>query len=268
MGDPLHLKMLGTRFDIRCGTEGWSALTRLLWEPFVVVPNGNGEVVTIDEHNGSWKVSCGWHADLIQVDPWLLSNEIRHLLVEKALRRSDAIGIHAAAVARARRSIILVGESGAGKTTLTLHLASIGWDYVTDDLVVLDAQGQLMPFPKPLGIKEPARWSQFAHHYANLDWPSVPKDLFLVPPEALGWIDPAVSHEVAAVVFLQRGSNGEVSIEQLSAGRALADLGPYTRPIDASSISVLGAICSQARCAQLISDDPAAAAVRLEELVR
>ena len=268
MRDPLHLLMLGTRFDIRCGTEGWSALTHLLWEPFVVRSDSDGEVVRIDQHNGSWKVSCGWHADLIQADPWLLSNEIRHLLVEEALRRSDAIAIHAAAVARAGRAIVLVGESGAGKTTLTLQLASAGWDYVTDDLVVVDARGRLMPFPKPLGIKEPTHWSQFAHHFVELDWPSAPKDLFLVPPQALGWIDPAASHEVAAVVFLQRGRNGEVRVEELSGGRALADLGPYTRPIDASSMSVLGAICARARCAQLVSDDPVAAAARLEELVR
>ena len=264
----LHLILLGTRFDIRCSSEKWAAFTGLLWEPFVIEPATGGEAVTIDQHDGSWRVSCGWHPDLVQQDPWLLSNELRHLLVEEALRRSDAIAIHSAAVGKDGRAIVVVGESGAGKTTLSLQLASDGWGYLTDDVVVLDPRGRLLPFPKPLGIKDADRYTHFERHFAGLVWPPPPTDLFLIPPRALGWIDPNEAHEVVAVVFLQRGRDGMVIMEEVSAGRTLADLGPYSRPIDSSSLAVLGAICAGARCARLVSDDPVGAAGRLEELVK
>lgn len=266
MNKSVGLELLGVSFSLDCATKEWARLMEVLWEPFVA-DDARGDVLAIAEDEGGWRTTCGWHVDLVQADPWLMANEIRHLLVEEALARSKVTAIHAAALARGERGLILVGDSGAGKTTLTFELAARGFEYLTDDLVVLGDGGRLSPFPKPLGIKEPERWEEFSHHLDDLDWPGSPNDLFLVPPRALGWKDPKEPCSVGAIVFLERGSNGEVRTETLSGGRTLADLGAFARPIDTASLSMLAAVCADAACARLVSDDPPSAAAALEDLL-
>lgn len=66
--------------------------------------------------------------------------------------------LHAAAVAHRGRTLLIPGESGAGKTTLTAWLAANGFDYLSDELVHLPDVGEtLNPFRRPLNIKRAAR---------------------------------------------------------------------------------------------------------------
>ncbi len=48
-------------------------------------------------------------------------------------------GLHAGAVEGAGTSFLVVGDSGCGKTTTTLALASSGWRFLSDDAVILHA---------------------------------------------------------------------------------------------------------------------------------
>lgn len=60
--------------------------------------------------------------------------------VSAALRRAGRFELHSAALtAPAGGSVLIAGPSGSGKSTLSVHLASAGWSYVTDDVLVLDA---------------------------------------------------------------------------------------------------------------------------------
>ena len=47
--------------------------------------------------------------------------------------------IHAASVARKGGAILIVGQSGAGKTSIAMTCASQGWDYLGDDAVIVRA---------------------------------------------------------------------------------------------------------------------------------
>ncbi|MDC7784293.1 hypothetical protein PQJ75_08080 [Rhodoplanes sp. TEM] len=47
--------------------------------------------------------------------------------------------IHAAAVARGGRAVLICGMSGAGKTSMALACAAAGWDYLGDDAVMVRA---------------------------------------------------------------------------------------------------------------------------------
>lgn len=259
----VHLRMLGTDFCIDCEDDAWADLLRRLWEPFVV-DQGAGEPLAITRRDSSWCITSGWHPDLVQDDPWVLANELRHLLVEEAIARSDYTTIHAAALTRDKAAVVIVGASGAGKTTLTFELSRGGWEYATDDLVVLDDDGSLHPFPKPLGVKEPSEWPRYAQHLERLEWPGAPTDLFLVPPRALRWRAPDEPCVVTAIVFLERGQSGKVSLQPVTPGRAVADLAPFARPIAVAGLGVLARLCARARCAHLVSDDPAGAAEALE----
>lgn len=73
-------------------------------------------------------------------------DEVRHIVIREVLecltgREHVGQTLHAGAVARNGRTLILTGESGAGKTTLGLGLALAGCAYVADDHVMLDRDG-------------------------------------------------------------------------------------------------------------------------------
>ncbi len=78
--------------------------------------------------------------------------ERRSLLFERvishglapALRRAGAFELHCAAVIDPKTSIsaLIVGASGSGKSTLTLQLAANGWNFSSDDVVLLTATGE------------------------------------------------------------------------------------------------------------------------------
>lgn len=61
--------------------------------------------------------------------------------------------IHAALAAMEGAGVLIAGPSGAGKTTLVAGLALRDYDYVTDEIVVVDPEtGGVLPFPRTLNL--------------------------------------------------------------------------------------------------------------------
>jgi hypothetical protein len=84
----------------------------------------------------------------------ILLEKLQDHLVEQC---TGGILLHAAAVARGKRSLLLAGTTGAGKTTLATWLVQRGCDYLTDELVWVDASGtRLHGFARPLHLKTEA----------------------------------------------------------------------------------------------------------------
>ena len=63
-----------------------------------------------------------------------------------------ASAIHAAALARPEGGILLLGMSGAGKSTMTASLGHAGWDILSDDISVLWGQEELLLAPAAQGV--------------------------------------------------------------------------------------------------------------------
>jgi len=70
-----------------------------------------------------------------------------------ALEAPDYIFLHAGVVADGDRAIVMPGMSFAGKTTLVRALVDAGATYYSDEFAVLDANGYVLPYPKPLSIR-------------------------------------------------------------------------------------------------------------------
>lgn len=70
--------------------------------------------------------------------------------VDAALAATDQhVVIHAAALRRDTDTLLMLGKSGAGKTTLTLGLMGRGWEPFTDDAVLLDTHSlEVRTFPR------------------------------------------------------------------------------------------------------------------------
>lgn len=85
------------------------------------------------------------------------------LAAEMAMNMQVALGerrhllIHASAVERGGRAIIMPGDSGSGKSTLAALLGENGWRLLADEFVMIDmATGMVLPFPRAISLKNSA----------------------------------------------------------------------------------------------------------------
>ncbi len=60
--------------------------------------------------------------------------------------------IHASAIARGKECALFTGEGGVGKTAMCLIASSMGYDYLNDDLSLVDSEGICYHHPKRLQI--------------------------------------------------------------------------------------------------------------------
>jgi HprK-related kinase A len=90
---------------------------------------------------------------------------LRHglLAAEMAMNLQMALGqrryllLHAAAVERDGRALLMTGESGSGKSTLAALLGERGWRFMGDEFALVDlADGRLHPFPRAVSLKNEA----------------------------------------------------------------------------------------------------------------
>lgn len=74
---------------------------------------------------------------------WSLSAHGHHYLL-----------LHAAVLERNGHAIVLPGDPGAGKSTLTAALALSGYRLLSDEMALIDREtGMLMPLARPVGLK-------------------------------------------------------------------------------------------------------------------
>jgi HprK-related kinase A len=66
----------------------------------------------------------------------------------------DCLMLHAAALERNGRAVILPAGSGAGKSTLSTAMMARGWRLLTDETVIIrPADGRLLPLARPISLK-------------------------------------------------------------------------------------------------------------------
>lgn len=70
-----------------------------------------------------------------------------------ALHAPDHVFVHAGVVAHGGTAIVIPGPSFSGKTTLVAELVRAGARYYSDEFAVLDEQGLVHPYAKPLSMR-------------------------------------------------------------------------------------------------------------------
>jgi hypothetical protein len=117
------------------------------------------------------------------------------------VRAPDRIFVHAGVVAHNRRAILVPGLSFAGKTTLVLALVRAGAVYYSDEFAILDQDGLVHPYAKPVSVRNGGR-VQSDHDI-----------------ERYGGVAGTEPIEVGAVVFTQFRPGAEWNPTQLSPAR-------------------------------------------------
>jgi hypothetical protein len=193
-------------------------------------------------------------------------------LIDEVLRSAVyEVALHAAALVRHDRALLLVGRPGAGKTTLSFALARSGFDLAADDVVLMRDGGLVSGLPFAAAAKGGA-WKLVARYWPNLlDCPVYRRPdgklvRYLVP----GCMASPLPRRVGWIALLDRRSHGAVSIDDVdpvAALRALIDGGTARDDqMSTTGFTSLVSALSDVRCYRITYADLGEATDRLLEL--
>ncbi len=85
--------------------------------------------------------------------PQLFDTLEQHAELLTAFRAQDCLFVHTGVVGWRNRAILIPGRSMTGKTSLVRALVEAGATYYSDEFAVLDKEGLVHPYPRPLSIR-------------------------------------------------------------------------------------------------------------------
>jgi len=77
--------------------------------------------------------------------------------LEVACHSPVGLFVHAGVVGWADRAWLLPGTSHSGKSELVHALVSLGCGYLSDEFAVLQSDGRVLAYPRPLSLRQPPR---------------------------------------------------------------------------------------------------------------
>jgi len=123
------------------------------WTQFEIAGGGNcftdGKTSYIDIEGSMVAIARPGHAvvevwtnGMLEIQSPALTRVVTYALAA-ALRRRRLFELHSGAVIdpESGQGVLVIGPSGSGKSTLTVQLAAAGWSFLTDDVLVLGAEG-------------------------------------------------------------------------------------------------------------------------------
>lgn len=169
------------------------------------------------------------------------------------------VGLHAGAVARPEGVVLLPAPSGSGKTTLTAALVAAGWDYLTDELALLERSMTVQPFARPLCLSR-AAIELFPGLAERLPPELVSErcEKLQVRPDEIRPASLSSGGPPRAVVFPRYEEGAETRLRPLTQVETLLDLLPNTFDLAHDSQARLGTLAGLCRAApgyRLVSGD-------------
>lgn len=172
--------------------------------------------------------------------------------------------LHGAVLVQRDAVLVLPGVARSGKTTLSALLAGLGWQFFSDELVVLDVDsGGVAPFPLPMSIK-PGSVGVLRPHYPELGsarlWDRVDGQQvrYLLPPASALPGSPDVQALPSVLVFPKYTPHGGVrleEIEKVAALQRLAVTGSSNRTLRAADIKAMIDLVERCPAYALVYDD-------------
>jgi hypothetical protein len=77
----------------------------------------------------------------------------KDLIIATQLKSKDILFFHAAALTCKDRTVMIVGESGAGKSSVTWGLLQHGFKYLSDEMVPVEPGLRIHSFPRAVNLK-------------------------------------------------------------------------------------------------------------------
>jgi len=143
------------------------------------------------------------------------------------------LSMHAAAVRVGDMAVCLAGVSGAGKSSLCTAALLDGTGYLSDEFSLLDGQGRIVPFPRPL------QWGKQRHPaftHATMQAAGFGKFRFVFPDyrgRMLGtllWFPPRIESQplpLAAIVFPTYRRDAKTAVAPMLRSQALMEIATH-----------------------------------------
>ncbi len=196
--------------------------------------------------------------DLVAV----LELDLYHLVAERA---APGWLLHAAALERDGRALVLAGPSGAGKTTLALALVARGWRIATEEMVLIDSSLAVRGLARPLHA--PADSPQ--HRAMPATWRTL--DYPLRGSHVRGVVaQPIAAHRIAgplplgALLRIDHAPDAAARLAPMPPARAIARLWPCTLRQDDPGLAAATAIVGTVQPLELMSGSIADAVTALD----
>lgn len=135
---------------------------------------------------------------------------------------------HASALSHGQNSILMLGDSGNGKSTSLALLQAHGFNCIADDFVPIDNEKNVHPFPAGISIKKnsletllpyyPELENSAEYHYERLN-----KTVRYLPPVD---IDYEKTYPCRALIFIKYDANIDFEFEEVSALTGFQSLVP------------------------------------------
>ncbi|HXG66902.1 MAG TPA: hypothetical protein VNO70_17500 [Blastocatellia bacterium] len=158
-----------------------------------------------------------------------------NLHIHVAERARGRVFLHAGVVGWRGKAILIPGRSFSGKTTLVSELVRAGATYYSDEYAVLDEQGRVYPFPRPLAIREDGGTQQTRYSIESLGGRAGVRPL-----------------PVGLVVLSRYKQGGRWRPQQLSDGQGALELLNNAVPARSKPADVLGAVRQVVSKAQVL----------------
>lgn len=178
----------------------------------------------------------------------IFESDLHIYIAEKAHRR---VFVHAGVVGWKGKAIVIPGRSFSGKTTLVSELVRAGATYYSDEFAVLDAQGRVHPFPRPLAIREDGGAEQIKY-----------------PVEALGGQAGVKPLPVGLVIVSKYKQGARWRPQQLSGGKGALELLNNAVPARSRPEAVLDAVRQVVSKAPILKGVRGEAAEMVEHLLK
>lgn len=187
---------------------------------------------------------------------------------------TERLHLHAAALSKGGRGVLLSASSGTGKTTLAAKLVTRGWAYGSDESVALGlGDTTVSTFPKPLMIKRGATGpvQELAAVRVALD--PLDDEIWTVPASALGAEIVHTIHPACLVVLTPGqgrpgvGPSQPAAIHPVDAVVAMMQQTMDPRRFGPRAVELLAAIAAGSRCVEMQVGPLDAAADSLEQLL-
>jgi hypothetical protein len=109
--------------------------------------------IDIVAHGDRWDIVVGGQLKATCETASIVAQVERLLIQTVVAATPHLLTLHAAALQRDGRPLLLAGPSGAGKTTLSIALARAGWSFGSDEIVLLGRNQDLRALPLPPCVK-------------------------------------------------------------------------------------------------------------------
>lgn len=138
-----------------------------LWQEYVCCEKTNVALIKVIPNNAfsgrysvykNGEIAYDWGYKLDAVSYSIISKALENVVSGHAFNqvdKKDFITLHSGALSKNNNGILLLGDSGNGKSTLTLEMtANHDWLYLTDEVGLIDPELRIHPFLKTVSCKK------------------------------------------------------------------------------------------------------------------